>query len=181
MSDLKEDGAALTVHYTLTLGDYRAMVAAGQDRASRWLSRWAFWPLVIVNMIFGFVILIDRIEANDPLGWTSWFNVAIAALLLLARYVAKPIWLHYAFKTTRLGGRDYKVMLGQEAVVLKAGGICSTLSLDEIIGVQETADHFFFWFNKRQAVIVPKRALDGAEDDGAIRHYIQTHHWELRS
>jgi hypothetical protein len=172
-------GKNITASYELRFADYDAMCRAGEDKLSRWLVRWAFWPLVVFNIVIGIVVLIDRLEANEPLGWPGWFNLLIVAALLTGRFIIVPLLRRYAFKSTRLGGRDYSVTLAEDAVLLEAGDISSRIGVAEIIGASETKTHFFVWFNKRQAAIIPKRAIDEPHDDADVWRYVVANGWKL--
>lgn len=162
--------ASLRFAYILTLADYAAMSEASAGRVSQWLSRWAFWPLVLVNAAMGTVLIYHNWN-KGAFDWAFVFNLAIAAALLLARYFLKPLLLRWTFKQTRLGGRNTTVSFGADSVELSATGLSSTIHRNEIERFNESPGHFFFWFNPRQAIIVPKRAVQTEDAADALRAY----------
>jgi len=169
----------ITASYRLTYAHYNAMCRAGEDRMSRLVSRWLFWPLVLVNLLLGFVLFIDRIEANLAIGWVVWVNFGVAIALLSGRYLVVPMLRRSAFRSMRLGGRDYRVGLGDNAIEIEAGGLTSQIAVSEIICASETVRFFFLWFNKRQGAIIPKDAVDPPHGDADIRRYIVSNEWKL--
>lgn len=172
---------AITASYVLTLDHYRAMVRASEDRVSRFLSRWLFWPLLGFNALGAAFLFYVRVSDNDPIGRLPFFSLAIVVLMLAGRYVLIPAILSWGLRSTRLGGRNYIVSLGAEAVDLQAGDISSRIGLGEIIRASETESHFFLWFNKRQAAIVPKDAINRPDNSETVRAYIASNGWELRT
>ena len=182
MSETAIEPAALppVIRYTLAQADYDAMIQAASDRFSRWLSRWVFWPLIAVSCVLSAWPL-WRVAAGELTFHPAYvLNLAIAVLMLAGRYAFVPWMRRFALQRTRLKGRQYEVVFGTNAITLAAGGLSSTIALSEVLGFTETTDYFFFWVNRSQAVIVPKRAIETPDGEVAFRRYASDAQWKER-
>ena len=181
MSDTKFEPAALppVVLYTLTQTDYDQMAKSASDGFSRWLSRYAFWPLVLANLGLGALLLQPVLSGERSFDWIDAANLLIALMMLLARYVFMPWMRRFTFRRLKLAGRDYRIVFHEDDIELTAGGLSSRVVRSEIGSFTETEQYFFFWINRLQAVIVPKRAIDEA---GAVafRAYATASNWQKR-
>ncbi len=181
MSDTTFEPAALppVVLYTLTQADYDQMAKAASDRFSRWLSRYAFWPLVLANLALGALLLQPVVSGERSLEWIDTANLLFAGLMLVARYVFMPWMRRWTLGRLKLAGRDYRIVFHEADIELTAGGLSSRVVRSEIGSFTETERYFFFWINRLQAVIVPKRAIDEA-GEAAFRAYAATSNWKKR-
>ncbi|MCD2178334.1 YcxB family protein [Rhizobium sp. C1] len=181
MSDTTFEPAALppVVLYTLTQADYDEMAKAASDRLSRWLYRYAFWPLFLANLGLGALFLQPVLSGERSLEWIDIANLLFAFLMLAGRYVFIPWMRRWTLGRLKLAGRDYRIVFGEDDIELTAGGLSSRVVRSEIGSFTETERHFFFWINRLQAVIVPKRAIDEA-GEAAFRTYAATSNWEKR-
>lgn len=182
MSETEGEPAAMppVIRYTLVQADYDAMMSAASDRFSRWLSRWLFWPLIVISCAISAWPL-WRVAAGDLTFHPAYIlNLLIAGLMLAGRYVVVPWMRRWALRETRLAGRQYEIGFGATAITLSAGGLSSNVNISEVIGFTETADYFFFWVNRLQAVIIPRRAIETPDGEAALRRYVLDAKWKER-
>lgn len=175
MSEVNPDAAQrpLSFEYVLTFADYNTMAHHAQGRFSLWVSKWVFWPLVVINAASGTFLLYVTISDGEPVGWASLFGLGVVAVMIVGRYLIVPMLRKWHFNQTRLGGRDTRVTLGDEKISISARGLSSAIAVTEVLRLQELPTHFLFWINVRQAIIIPKRALNGPGDADSIRNYAQ--------
>ncbi len=166
--------------YVLTEKDYNAMADAGRSRATRYLNQWAFWPFVILNVGFSAWFIGKAIQADRPVELAYVFNGAIAVLMVLGRFCFVPWMRRWHIRQSKLDGRSYEIRFGQDGVEMSAGGLFSRINRSEVLNYSETEDYFFFWINRFQAIIAPKRAIDTPQGEAALRAYVADAKWKKR-
>ncbi|NTE85015.1 YcxB family protein [Agrobacterium rubi] len=176
-----EPAAALPVlSYVLTEEDYNAMADAGYGRATRFLNRWMFWPFAILNVGFSAWFIGNAIEAGRPFEMAHMWNGAIAVLMILLRFCFVPWMRRWHLRQSKLAGRNYEIRFVEYDVEMSAGGLFSRINCSEILSYSETEDYFFFWINRFQAIIAPKRAINTPQGEAALRAYVADAKWKKR-
>ena len=181
MSDTTFEPAALppVVFYKLTQADYNEMCEAAGGVVNRLTYRYAFWPAILFNLAAGAWAIGPVLAGKRDFRWIYVVNFALAFVLLAWRHGFRPWMRRWSLRNLKLEGRDYKIAFQDADVVLSAGGLTSSIQHSEIASYTETGDYFFFWINRFQAVIVPKRAID-QEGQASLRAYAIASNWKKR-
>lgn len=181
MSDTTFEPAALppVVSYKLAQADYNAMCDAAGGVGNRLTYRYAFWPAFLFNLACGVWAIGPVLAGKRHFHWIYLANLALAFLLLAWRYGFRPWMRRWSLRNLKLEGRDYRIAFQDADVVLSAGGLSSSVQRSEIASYSETGDYFFFWINRFQAVIVPKRAIDQV-GQASLRAYAAASNWKKR-
>lgn len=166
--------------YIMTDKDYYAMADAGRGQVLEFLSRWTFWPLAIANAGISAWFVERALRKGIALDVAFFWNGAIAAVMIVGRYAAVPLMRRWYLRQSRLEGRRYEVRFEKDAIELSAGGLSSRIDRSEILAYRETEDYFFFWINRFQAIIAPKRAINTPKGEDALRAYAADAKWKKR-
>lgn len=166
--------------YIMTDNDYYAMLDAGRSRALQFLYRWTFWPVAIANVGFTAWFVGRALRAGIALEAALFWNSAIAAVMIVGRYGLVPMVRRWYLRQSRLEGRRYEVRFEKNAIEVSAGGLSSRVDSSEILAYRETEDYFFFWINRFQAIIAPKRAINTPKGEDVLRAYAADAKWKKR-
>jgi len=146
-------------------------------RASRYLRRrqrfawlsWAIWP-----MLLGLTALY-RVTGTP---WQELWLLGLAALFLGSLTVLVP-WVQRrqfrrAYSETP-GLREPQVyQFDGDRLVMSAGATTMTLGWDAILEVVETDEFFLFFYSKRCAYYLPKRAMGADSEQHRLRELLRS-------
>jgi len=126
--------------------------------------RWLRWNMPVLCLLGGLVLWL---RSGGHWMFFVWFGAI--ALLWLAIY---PWWHRMAVKnlSKQFDGPGNENLFGRctmelndERVVVTTDKAQETMLWSIFVRASETADHFFLFIARQQAVVVPKRALSAAE------------------
>lgn len=174
-----EPAATLPVlRYVLEQSDYDAMANAAQGPLDRFMWRWAFWPAALANAAASLWFLWPVALGEHRFELIYSGNLMIAVALLAYRFWLRPWKRRWTLRQSRLAGRPYEIVFGDDRIDMTAGGLSSQIDLAEITSFTETDNYFFFWLSRLQAVIAPKRAIKTSEEEAALRRYAASAKWK---
>lgn len=157
--------AGYTISYDLTADDLAAMMADRERHVLPRVKAVAFFALLLVFVAcFGVGLWVWSREgfgeAAVLLGLSGFFLIAIPlAKWVLPKYVARFYHCRLA-----LHGTAIETTFAPSGMHSTGGGISSELAWSTVIKMTRTSDHFFFWINKFQAIIIPLRTLPDKAD-----------------
>ncbi len=146
--------------------------------------QWALQPMRWVTLFAGIVVPVAMIWLGVGRQWgeisaTDAFLNALPWLLLGAFFLGLPPLLHRAAARKALeadpslNGTQARTV-DDTGLHVRGAGYAPSLGWGELARVSETPNFFFFFYDKRLAHYIPKRALDARERD-ELRNLIQAH------
>lgn len=139
-----------------------------QGGRSAWL-RWLVWPLLL-----GMAIL----YLATGYSWRDLQLLGIAALFLGSLEVLAPIIHRWQVRRIFAGmptARSTQVFHFSDAgLQMSAGAASTTVGWDVVLQARETREFFLFFFAKRRAYYLPKRAVGSTEDQQILRDFLRT-------
>lgn len=141
----------------LTVEDYAALNdARGLRRRFGQPRPWLWYAIGVVN-----VVILLATTIGQGFGWSSLIPAALAIYAFAAPSLYWII-LRRNFRNQGLGNGPVALEVTDSGIVSEQNRIRSAVSFDAIVGVDERPEQILIWLNKVQALIVPKRALDGS-------------------
>lgn len=145
--------------FTITFDDYNAMIL---NQPSNRLVGWKAHALILamagVNIAASAVFLSFE-RAPFGYGWISYVNGALGVFVLAMSYGLRPLLLRRHYAAAALRDNPLRFEADETSMRSSRKGLRSEFDWPDLLCWSETEKHLFFWINKIQAVIVPKRAL----------------------
>jgi hypothetical protein len=141
-------------------------------RASRFVQRrqrfawiaWAIWPILLALAVL-------YLATGVP--WQKLWLLGLVAVFLLAVQLLTP-WIQrwqlrrvYAETPNLRGPQVYQ--FSDAGFSITGGAATTTLGWDSFVAVTETDEFFLFFYSKRYAYYLPKRAVGKGIYQGALR------------
>lgn len=138
-----------------------------QRGRSAWL-RWLVWPLLLGMAILYLV---------TGYSWRDLQLLGIAALFLGSLEVLAPIIQRWQVRRTFAEmptTRSTQLFHFSDAgLQMSAGAASTTVGWDVVLEARETREFFLFFFARRRAYYLPKRAVGKAEDQRILRDFLR--------
>ena len=169
------DFAVVSRPYEITLGDYRAMIEAQPRGLLRGRYRHGFVFLagmLNVGLSMWFVFGSHAPWYQAP--WASYLNAVLGIGLILFSFAWSPFILRRHYRLIGYAGKPHSFEGARSMFKVARDGLQSQLTWDGLIAYSDTPDHFFFWINRAQAVILPKRALVNQSDSELIHQFLSS-------
>ena len=146
--------APLTYEFQIDSAEtVRASRAVQRRQRFAWVA-WAIWPLLLALAVF-------YLTSGVP--WQNLWLLGLGALFLLTLQSLTP-WIQrrqlkraYAETPNLRGPQAYQ--FSDAGVAITGGAATTTLGWDSFVEVAETEEFFLFFYSKRGAYYVPKRAV----------------------
>jgi len=151
---MPEAEAPVEVVYTLDVDD---LTAFSRMRARRRLGRWepvVYLAVAAAAFAYGIWALV-----SGPRWSAGLIALALGVLMLATRFVFSPFALRSRFRQLGLGEHPIRLTADAETLRLAGGEGESRTAWSAFRRIDRTEDHYFFWINKLQAIIVPMRAI----------------------
>lgn len=151
---MPEAEAPVEVVYTLSVDD---LAALSRMRARRRYGGWepvVYLAIAVVALAYGIWAL-----ATGPRWSAGLIALGLGVLVLAARFVFGPFAMRTRFRRLRLGENPVRLIADAQTLRLAGGSSDSRMAWATLKGIDRTRDHYFFWTNNLQAVIVPLRAI----------------------
>lgn len=156
---MPEADAPVEIVYTLHVDD---VVAFSRMRAQRRYGRWepAFY-LVITAAAFAYGIWAF---VSGPRWPAVLVALGLGALLLASRFVYGPFVIRTRFRQLRLGEHPLRLTADAKTLRLESGESRIETAWAALKRIDRSEDHYFFWINNLNSIIVPLRAI-ATEDE----------------
>jgi hypothetical protein len=156
--------AGVEVSYQLTERDFAALQDRYDRRRTSALRRNAYWVFVVLAVAYGVWLLWQPNARGAPDYSTALLILGLVLVMLAARFVLGPFAVRRRFRASKMGQREVHLSADGDYLRLDFGDSDSRTAWSNFDDSERTADHFFFWLDRHQAVIVPLRAFsDEAE------------------
>jgi hypothetical protein len=133
-----------------------------------WMHRFT-WPLLL-----GLAVL----SLATGHSWRDLQLLGIVALLLGSLQLLAPIIQRWQIRRSYAEmptAREAQVFhISGAGLKMSAGTASTTIGWDVVLEARETREFFLFFFAKRRAYYLPKRAVGGAEDQRILRDSLRT-------
>ena len=110
-------------------------------------------------------------------GWPLWFYVIVVAgvpFLLFGYLLSIPIAMQ-VYPKNAVADQEITIALDGSGISSEAPGLAAQIGWAAVEKVIETKDHLFLAISRREAVALPRRAVDGDAAFDAIRAYVCAH------
>ncbi|MDZ7824012.1 MAG: YcxB family protein [Ahrensia sp.] len=104
--------------------------------------------------------------------WLSYVNGFVGFGILFLSYVLRPIQVRRHYKMNGISKFEYQWSADETEIRSEREGLRSQFNWTSLYLATETKEHFFFWINKIQAVVLPKRALKNESEFDTIRKFL---------
>ena len=101
-----------------------------------------------------------------------WINAAVGIALLVLSYYIGPMVRRRQYRMLRFEGVSHAFRADAHGLKMQREGMTTEASWSGLVGYTETPEHFFFWFNRQQGFILPKRALGEPADQQQLRTWL---------
>jgi hypothetical protein len=151
---MPEAEAPVELVYTLNVDD---LAAFSRMRIRRRRGRWE--PAFYLAMTAGAFAYGAWALVSGPRWSAGVIALGLGVLLLATRFVFGPFALRSRFRQLRLGEHPIRLTADAETLRLTGGADENRTAWSALKRIDRTEDHYFFWINNLQAIIVPLRAI----------------------
>jgi hypothetical protein len=98
--------------------------------------------------------------SETPPGY-SWILLVIIALAgLWAHYFMPPLGIRRLVRKSGIGDAPIRLLARDDCLTVSSAGVETRVAWRDMHRRARTDEHFFFWFNPVEAIIVPLKTLD---------------------
>ena len=161
--------APLTYEFQIDSAEtVRASRAVQRRQRFAWVT-WAIWPLLLALAVL-------YLASGVP--WQNLWLLGLVALFLLTLQLLTPriqrrqLRRAYADTPNLRGPQVYQ--FSDAGLAITGGAATTTLGWDSFVAVAETDEFFLFFYSKRCAYYVPKRAIGKGIYQSALRALLRS-------
>lgn len=167
------DAVVRSLPFYIGYADFRALLSA---RRKRVLRGWAAHLIIILaaNLNIGISAWLVALHGRDAGGvpvW-CWFNAALGILILFVSYLLGPFLLERQYRKLGFKQMEMRFQADRNGFSISRAGGESRTDWSVLDGYAESPQHFFFFPNKLQGYILPKRALSTPSDGNHLRAWL---------